>query len=168
MLKKILNHLIHRKNTAEPEQTKSQHAKWKSHHQKRPSFELGNGFYWEFEEVRNGYGGYKTVNAYLLKRDDPGFIRCIVNHAGEIQNFPGFKDRSWESELEIPSGDQSVHFVFWISPFHEGKACVRWLLQPDGRYFEDEDGFGAEHFDEIEVYSSLDEDGKFTEPFFLK
>jgi len=166
MLKEIIRALFHRKNTAEPRQTKPPSANPAS--QKEPLFTLGNGLYWEFEQVPNGYGGYKTVNAYLLKIDDPAFRRCIVNHAGEIQNFPGFKDRSWESELEIPMGSQRVNFVFWIFPYQDGKARVRWLLQPDGRYFEDEDGYGAEHFDEIEMYSTLDEDGKFTEPFSLQ
>lgn len=167
-MKKFLSNLFHQKNKVEPKQTKSQSVKPAPDHQKEPRFKLGNGFYWEFEQVRNGYGGYKTVNAYLLKMDDPDFRRCIVNHAGEIQNFPGFKDRSWEKELQIPAGSQRVNFVFWIFPYQDGKASVRWLLQPDGRYFADEDGFGAEHFDEIELYSTLDEDGKFTEPFFLK
>ena len=53
--------------------------------------------------------------------------------------------------LDIPDADRRVKFVFWISPYQDGKACVRWLIQPDGRYFEDEDGYGAEHCEEIEV-----------------
>ena len=112
-------------------------------------------------------GGYKTVSAYLLNMDDPSFKRCIVNSAGEIQNFPGFADSSWKKALDFPFDDNKVRFTFWISPFSQGKAPVRWLIQPDGRYFEDEDGFGAEHCAEIEMYSELDENGQFTRPFSL-
>ena len=164
MLKRILSALFPPKNTSSPSQTPPQSPA--PARQTEPRFKLGNDFYWEFDEVSNGYGGYKTVNAYLLKTDDPSFRRCIVNQAGYIQNFPGFKDRSWETALEIPSGAERVIFAFWISPYQDGKARVRWLIQPDGRYFEDEDGYGAEHCDEIEVYSYLDEEGKFTEPFY--
>lgn len=164
MLKKILDSLFHPTAAAESVQTGSHNPAA----QKEPLFKLGNGFYWEFDEVPNGYGGYKVVNAYLLKTGDPTFKRCIINQAGYIQNFPGFKDRSWEKRLDVPSCAERVMFAFWIFPYQNGKALVRWLIQPDGRYFEDEDGYGAEHCDEIEMYSALNEDGQFTEPFALK
>ena len=150
MIKGIVNRLLGQKKAVE---------------KKEPRFKLGNGLYWEFDNVSNGYGGYKTVNAYLLKMDDPEFRRCIVDCDGRIQNFPGFKDRNWENKLEIAWADQRVIFAFWISPYQDGRAGVRWLIQPDGRYFEDEDGYGAERCEEIEVYSYLDEEGNFTEPF---
>lgn len=164
MLKKILSGLFHRDGAEKTEEVKRESVK-PPVPPKEPRSPLGNGMYWEFDSVPNGYGGYKNVNVWLLKVDDPDFRRCIVNRAGDIQHFPGFKDRAWESALDIPAADQRVKFVFWISPYQDGKARVRWLIQPDGRYFEDEDGFGAEHCDEIEVYSFLDEQGRFTEPF---
>ena len=165
MLKKVLSDLFHRGSEAQEQQEEPKAEKTAPVLREEPRYLLGGGMYWEFEQVRNGYGGYKTVNAYLLKTDDPDFRRCIVNSSGEIQHFPGFKDRAWEKLLDIPDADRRVKFVFWISPYQDGKACVRWLIQPDGRYFEDEDGYGAEHCEEIEVYSALDMDGRFTEPF---
>lgn len=134
---------------------------------KKPRYEMENGFYYEYDQVLNGLGGYATVDVYLMKEDDPDFCRCIVDCAGYIQNFPGFRDEEWRGKMEFPFDDR-VRFVFQIGPYRDGKASVRWLLQPDGRYFEDEDGFGAEYCEEIEMYSYLDEDGKFTEPFFCK
>lgn len=130
----------------------------------RARFPLGNGICWTYDEVPNGMGGYKTVDVHLLKADDPAYRRCIVNRAGEIQGFPGFRDEKWQEDMEFPI-DQTVRFVFWISPYREDRARVRWVLQPDGRYFADEDGFGAEDCEEIEMYSWLDEEGRFTEPF---
>lgn len=135
--------------------------------EENPCFPLGDGFCWEFDEVPNGMGGYRTVDAYLRKTDDPTFRRCIVDHDGVIQNFPGFRDHDWKGQLKFPD-DHRVRFAFWLSMGQDGRISVRWLLQPDGRYFADEDGFGADDCEEIEMYSWLDENGMFTEPFFRR
>jgi len=129
-----------------------------------PRFKLNDGYYFEFDQVSNGMGGYRMINVYLLKIDDPSFKRCIVNSSGEIENFPGIEGGDWINDLEIPLG-RKPQFRFWIYAYEDGKALVEWTLQPDGRYFEDEDGFGAEHFEEITVYSYIDQEGCFTEAF---
>ena len=130
-------------------------------------FRLGNGYYYEYDDVPNGLGGYCMVNMFLLKADDPDFRRCIVDAAGRIQNFSGIRHGEWEKALEFPLTTR-VRFVFRIGAYKNGKAAVSWMLQPDGRYFGDEDGFGAEYCEEITLYSCLDEDGKFTEPFYYQ
>jgi len=158
MLRKILQKLLHRGEPAAQVPEKDQN---------EPRFKLGNGFYFEFDQVYNGYGGYRMTNVYLLKTDNPAFRRCIVDGEGKIQNFPGFKEGEWRKDLEFPL-DHMVRFRFWIGQYKDGKASVSWTLQPDGRYFEDDDGFGAESCEEVSLYSYLDEDGKFTEPFFSK
>ena len=134
---------------------------------KEPRFKLGKGYYVEFDEVTNGMGGYRKINVRLLNIDDPSFHRCIVDGSGRIQNFPGIKDGDWKKELEFPL-DHKVRFGFWIGGFQDGKALVSWTLQPDGRYFEDDDGFGGEDCEEITLYSYLNENGEFTEPFYYK
>lgn len=133
---------------------------------KEPRFLLGDGFYFEFEEVPNGYGGYRMVNVWLLKVDDPGFSRLIVDKDGFIRHFPGVTGEDWKKGLEYPM-DKKIRFGFWIGKFEGGLARVRWTLQPDGRYFEDEDGFGAEDCEEITLYSDLDRNGRFVRPFSL-
>lgn len=132
----------------------------------RPKFrqELGNGFYYAYDQVPNGMGGYRLINIYLSKMDDPSFKRCIVNENGMIQNFPGIVDGDWKKQLEFPL-DRKTQFRFWIYAYQEGKASVEWTLQPDGRYFEDEDGFGGENCEEIVLLSHIDTNGLFTEPF---
>lgn len=127
-------------------------------------YELGEGFYQEYEAVPNGMGGYRMINVYLLKTDDPSFKRCIVNKSGMFENFPGIVDGDWKNELEYPL-DEKILFGFSIHGFKDGKASVEWTLQPDGRYFEDEDGFGGENCREITLYSYIDTNGSFTEPF---
>jgi len=134
---------------------------------KEPRFKLGNGYYVEFDEVSNGMGGYRMINVRLLNIDDPSFQRRFVDGSGRIQNFPGIKDGEWKKDLEFPL-DHNVRFGFWIGEFQDGKALVSWTLQPDGRYFEDEDGFGSEDCEEITLYSYLNENGEFTEAFYYK
>ena len=131
---------------------------------KEPRFLLGDGYYWQFDEVPNGCGGYRAVNVWLLKVDDPNFARCIVDENGRFCRFPGVKKTGWERDLKFPL-DGQIRFGFWISGFEEGLASVRWTLQPDGRYYEDEDGFGAEDDVDITLYADLDHEGRFTGPF---
>ena len=40
-----------------------------------------------------------------------------------------------------------------------------WMVQPDGRYWEDEDGFGAEKNIEITLLAKFDKNGKFVTKF---
>ena len=132
--------------------------------QKEPRFKLGDGFYFEFNEVPNGMGGYRMINVYLLKTDDPSFRRCIVDERGMIENFPGIVEGDWKKSLEFPL-DRKTQFRFWIYHYKDGKAAVEWMLQPDGRYFEDGDGFGGENCKEVTLHSYIDTNGFFTEPF---
>lgn len=131
---------------------------------KEPRFKLGDGFYMEFEEVSNGFGGYRMINVWLLKTEDPSFRRCIVNQHGGMVNFPGIEQGDWAKNLKYPMMNK-VQFGFWISAYQDGKASVAWTLQPDGRYFEDEYGFGGENLEEITLYSHIDTNGDFIEPF---
>lgn len=134
------------------------------HSRSDSSHEMGEGFYYEYNSVSNRVGGYCKTNVYLFKDGNSSFCRCIVDENGLIQNFPGFEDGSWKKDLEYPLINR-VMFNFDIHPFYKGKAYVEWTLQPDGRYFEDDDGFGAEDCEEIILYSYLDTNGNFTEPF---
>ena len=43
-----------------------------------------------------------------------------------------------------------------IGDYQEGIARVDWMLYPDGRYFADEDGFGMEDNDEVNVSAYID------------
>ncbi len=125
---------------------------------------LGDEKFFVCRETSNGFGGYRMIDLYLLKESDRSFCCCIIDSNGKICNFPGFVEGAWKRELEYPL-DNKVRFAFWLYGFKDGTATVSWTLQPDGRYFEDEDGFGAEKFCEITLYSSIDENGNFICPF---
>lgn len=126
--------------------------------------DLGGGFYCTYREKPNGLGGYHPVDMCLRREDAPGFCRQITRSDGSFAAFPGVVHGTWEKELDMPFRP-AVQFQAIVGPFRDGKAEFRWLLQPDGRYFADEDGFGAENCTEIWLRSYMDEKGRFLEPF---
>lgn len=56
-------------------------------------------------------------------------------------------------------------YHFGINEFKDGVAYVSWTLQPDGRYYADEDGFGMEDDDEINFYAFIDTQANILIPF---
>ena len=126
--------------------------------------DLGGGFYCTYREVPNGYGGYHAVDICLKKEDEPNFCVKITGPDGSFVSFPGVVHGPWEKALDMPFRPAAA-FRNELCPFRDGRAEFRWLLQPDGRYFADEDGFGAEKCQEIWLRSYVDEKGRFLEPF---
>ena len=51
------------------------------------------------------------------------------------------------------------------SDFHDEICALYWMLYPDGMYFADEDGFGMEDNDEVEIYCVIDKDFNVLRPF---
>lgn len=49
--------------------------------------------------------------------------------------------------------------------FKNGLCAISWMLYPEGRYFEDSDGFGAEDNDEEVVYAIMNMELEFVIPF---
>lgn len=129
--------------------------------------DIGSGFYITYNETPNGYGGYCHVNICLHSEKNPSLHRRITDGRGNFIHFPGYTGGKWEQELDIDF-KPCVRFPCWIGPFENGRAKFMWQVQPDGRYFADEDGFGAEKCDEIWLYSYIDEKGSFTGPFVYK
>ena len=75
-------------------------------------------------------------------------------------------DIDWESLKDLPKDAQeearalSFHFPSFIRSFKNGVAKVSWQLNPDGRYFMDEDGYGMTDDEEIEIYGFIDQKAK--------
>jgi hypothetical protein len=68
-------------------------------------------------------------------------------------------ENSWNAEkLVAPYG-------FYVDSFQNGIALVSWTLYPDGQYFADEDGFGAENCGETTIYGYIDDRGNVLIPF---
>ena len=63
-------------------------------------------------------------------------------------------------------GGRDVDYYFGLHSGFEGGVCALcWTVYPDGRYFADEDGFGAEHNPEENAYCIINKDLKIIVPF---
>ena len=72
-------------------------------------------------------------------------------------------DIDWDSIKQLPENakmrarEMSAQFPTFIREFRKGVAEVSWQLNPDGRYYMDDDGFGMTSDDEeITVYGFID------------
>ncbi len=95
-----------------------------------------------------------------------GIRKTIVDNRGNIEGFPGFKNP--EQLLGLLNRNNLPSNVEFRTSFEEqadGTYMMLWEVQPDGRYWSDEHGFGGTDDSEITLYSFIDEDGNFTVPF---
>ena len=94
-----------------------------------------------------------------------GIKKMLVDSKGNICNFPGMvKEDFWTKEVAPNYLKPQIRFRSSFEKREKGWIFL-WQLQPDGRYWEDEDGFGAEHDVEVTLYTLVDMDGHFTQPF---
>lgn len=56
-------------------------------------------------------------------------------------------------------------FPFWIFHYHNGMAKVMWMINPEGRYYADSQGYGMTGDEEISLHGSIDRTGKVLEKF---
>ena len=75
-------------------------------------------------------------------------------------------DIDWDSLKGLPEDAigqaRALSFLFpsFICRFKNGVAEVSWQLNPDGRYYMDDDGFGMTDDKEIEIYGFIDQNAK--------
>ena len=128
------------------------------------SCDLGGGLYFTYNEVSNGLGGYVNVGLTLRRQGDPGFAARITDREGTFVHFPGAEEGSWRKDLTM-SFTPRCRFRCWIYREEDGTLSFEWMVQPDGRYWGDDDGFGMDHDVEVTLFAPMDENGKFTGPF---
>lgn len=56
--------------------------------------------------------------------------------------------------------NQNAVFPTFVRRYKNGVAEVSWQINPDGRYYMDEDGYGMTDDEEITIYSYVDRTGK--------
>ena len=130
-------------------------------------FDLLEGYRLVYQRSGNKYGFSCRINACLYKGDE--LIRKMTDETGRFLDFPGVEHGEWEKDLKFPF-EPVTDFPFYISKkFKDNElAELEWMVQPDGRYWEDEDGFGAGDDVKIILYASFDRTGKFVTPFHVK
>lgn len=97
--------------------------------------------------------------------ENRGVRKVIVDSSGIIQNFPGIvKEDFWVKHVAPNYLKPQVRFRSSFEKRDNGWIFL-WQLQPDGWYWADEGGFGAENDSEVVLYTYLDLNGDFTGPF---
>lgn len=75
-------------------------------------------------------------------------------------------DIDWDSLKNLPEKalnraiGLSFEFPSFIHGYVNGVAEVSWQLNPDGRYYMDDDGFGMTNDREIKIYGFIDQNAK--------
>lgn len=118
--------------------------------------------------VTFGMHPYRRVDedsSVFFVDENRGICKMIIDSCGNIQNFPGVvKEEFWVKEVAPNYLKQQVRFRSDFEKRENG-WIFKWQLQPDGWYWADEGGFGAENDSEVVLYTYLDLNGDFTGPF---
>jgi len=72
-----------------------------------------------------------------------------------------YEDIDWDNVNQLEHNGDAKRLVanyggLSIGDYQDGIAYVGWMLYPDGRYFADEDGFGMEDNDEVNIAAYID------------
>lgn len=126
---------------------------------------IRDGYYFTYREESNWSGGYHPVEL-TLHNDEENLHVAITDKFGAFCHFPGVREGAWQKDLVGPFRKE-IGFVFRRSlPENENDLLTfRWMVQPDGRYYADDDGFGMEDDREIWLIAGMDRKGRFTTPF---
>lgn len=97
----------------------------------------------------------------------------FMNRSAVLQTIRQ-EDIDWNSLQRLPdyavsrARNLDARFPTLIRMYRNGVAEVSWMLQPDGRYYQDDDGFGMTDDEEIIIYGRIDRTGKAVGRFHTK
>ncbi len=117
-------------------------------------------------EIRELGEDMLLVNEVIAQYWKPRFlldqrIKCAYEFMDRCENLlhVSLEDIDWDT---IPcdgyycAKNLRASFPIFIHEFENGVSSIRWELNPDGRYYMDEDGFGMTDDEEISVYGFID------------
>lgn len=108
--------------------------------------------------IRFSSKSYNNKQLYIvntiLKKAYP-----ILRADGSLVGFTK-DDIDWDNVSKLENNGDAYklqsRFYFGVEDYRDGVAIVDWMLYPDGSYFGDEDRFGMEDNDEVNVYAYID------------
>lgn len=112
---------------------------------------------------------YRSANEnveVIFTNERKSITRTIVDNNGAILSFPGV-DNANVRGVNPRCLEPIVRFRTDFERQPDDSILMLWQVQPDGRYWEDEDGFGSTNDEEILLFTTIDTDGCFTGPFRL-
>ena len=120
--------------------------------------------------VREPYGEYpfKVDFTVCFINTEKNINKRIIDQDGNIQDFPGveYTDKLNE-DLGKGEIEPKVQYEAIFEKLDDSKFIMVWTVRPDGRYWMDSWGFGAEDYESLSLYTYIDSDGNFTMPFKL-
>lgn len=124
-----------------------------------------------FEYLCTGYLplSYRLKDLYVFFSNEQclGTIQKVLDESGKFRNFPGItRDERWTDKLRgtvLPDIRYGAEFYL----LNENSCLLIWLIQPNGWYWVDEDGFGFNGDSSIMLYSVVDNRGVFAKKFEL-
>lgn len=106
--------------------------------------------------------------AVILTNTDTGNKAKIIDADGMICNFPGIEPcDALCAEMNVDKIRPVVVYSTTFEKCENGHHKMIWTVRPDGRYWMDSWGFGAEDYEWVDLYAYIDENGQFTAPFKL-
>lgn len=109
----------------------------------------------------------ERLPVFFTPEESVGVIEKVLWEDAKFRNFPGIaEDERWAEKLRIGLA-KDVRFEAQFHGLKSGEYLMLWLIQPNGWYWVDEDGFGFTGDSSIMLYSLLDADGNFKQEFQL-
>jgi len=111
---------------------------------------------------------FKVDYTVIFTNEEKNIHKQIIDCDGNILEFPGVE---YTDVLTEEWGNRPIKSVVKYEAAFEkiddNRLMMVWTVRPDGRYWMDSWGFGAEDYESLLLYSYIDSDGKFMMPFKL-
>ena len=123
----------------------------------------------EYTKIKNPNFPFRLKKYPVFFRDEQviEFINVTLDENGNFKHFPGVEENEeWLKEKRVRI-IPDVHYEATFYRLDENHCLVLWLMQPDGMYWMDDDGFGIEDDLSIEMYGIVDNAGNFSNQFKL-
>lgn len=111
---------------------------------------------------------FKVDYTVIFTNEEMNIKKQIVDKDGKILDFPGVEyDDKLNEELGRRTIEPIVKYEAVFEKIDDNKFLMIWTIRPDGRYWMDSFGFGAEDYESLSLYTYIDYNGNFTMPFKL-
>ena len=109
----------------------------------------------------------RDLNVFFTEQNCLDIIASVLDEKGGIRNFPGIiEDRRWTEKLNV-GRITDVRYEAVFCSLDDRTYLMKWMIQPSGWYWMDDDGFGMTSDSSITLYSILDHNGNFLKQFEL-
>ena len=131
-----------------------------------------DGYSWDYSFSEKGNGilfctSRSTHDAYLINTHEKEAVQ-LVDDNGRMVAFTLDDVDPIVIEMDVDTCNAEnliARYRFYVYDFCGGQAQVDWTIMPDGRYFADEDGYGAEDCTELTATGIIDMHGIMIKPF---